>query len=110
MRDNSDVVPRYLRSYGSMTTAHTAAGARVPYAFERYATTYPCGIGLFPTTAASSAGFDWGDDGAGVGTGVAGFVLLVAGWVATPCDDANGGHSLSPNAASADHFQWEPTE
>jgi hypothetical protein len=96
--DTSDVVSRYLRTHstGSRPGDRTgalgvgSASAVVPDVFERYAAAHRYGSGLNDAAAArtvsltGSAGFNWGDYGAGVGTGIGVILLLAAGLMATP--------------------------
>lgn len=81
--DRSDVISRYLHSHAS-SRGVSPADAPVPDAFERYAAAHPYGVGLVPTTVAGSTAFDWGDYGAGVGTGIGVFLVLAGVLIAMP--------------------------
>jgi hypothetical protein len=97
-----------LRAYGlslqGMAQAYQQGqSVAVPDAFERYATAHPYGSGLNGDTGSTllsrppdvrdaalaartvsvsqSSGFDWGDYGIGIGTGMGVFLLLGAGLV-----------------------------
>jgi hypothetical protein len=108
----SDRISRYRTSSGFVTRppdvadAAAAASAASPDAIERYAAAHPHGRGLSSPTGStvvgrppdisdaaeaaravsvtSSAGFHWGDFGAGVGTGIGSIVLLVGCWMVRP--------------------------
>jgi hypothetical protein len=57
----------------------------VPDVFERYAAAHPYGTGISATVSVvSGGGFDWGDYGAGVGTGIGAILLLAGGLTAVP--------------------------